>query len=231
MYEDEDVEDLYHNEVKEYSKGWTLPKHKRWRRKRNRLVTNHLNNFAPTERECNDCEGYMATLSLEDIRNIAAIRNEDLDLSDEALPDELIRVCINTLSSSKMTPEEEALGYFTRRKLKKLSTWNEWEAGEHKQINQFMKQQMFGPPVPLHLIPEDGIVMRPHWQYKMKRDGTRRSRMCCNGSKEAVPHLHAVASTWSSCVELPVQRMFLGICAALELNIYGSDIIDTYAHS
>ena len=34
-----------------------------------------------------------------------------------------------------MTPKEEALGYFTRRKLKKLSTWNEWEAGEHKQIN------------------------------------------------------------------------------------------------
>ena len=109
VYEDDDVEDLYHNEVKEYSKGWTLPKHKRWRRKRNRLVTNHLNTFAPTERECNDCEGYMATLSLEDIRNIAAIRNEDLDLSDEVLPDELIRVCINTLSSSKMTPEEEAL--------------------------------------------------------------------------------------------------------------------------
>ena len=70
VYEDDDVEDLYHNEVKEYSKGWTLPKHKRWRRKRNCLVTNHLNNFAPTKQECNDCEGYVATLSVEDIRNM-----------------------------------------------------------------------------------------------------------------------------------------------------------------
>ena len=65
----------------------------------------------------------------------------------------------------------------------------------------------------------------------MKRDGTRRSRICCNGSKEAVPHLHAIASTWSSCVELPVQRLFLGISAVLELDIYGSDVTDAYAHS
>ena len=103
-----------------------------------------------------------------------------------------------------MTPEEEALGYFARRKLKRLATWNEWEAGEHKQISQFMKQKMFGDPIdPLHIL-DNGIIMRPHWQYKMKRDGTRRSRMCCDGSKNAVPKLHTVASTWSSCVEMPV---------------------------
>ena len=82
-----------------------------------------------------------------------------------------------------------------------------------------MKQQMFGDPIDPLLMPNNGIIMRSHWQYKMKRDGTRRSRMCFNGSKNAVPNLHAIASTWSSCVHLPVQRLFLGICAALELNI------------
>ena len=55
--------------------------------------------------------------------------------------------------------------------------------------------------------------------------------MCCNGSKKAVPQLHAVASTWSSCVELPVQRLFLGICADAGLTIYGGDATDAYAHS
>ena len=55
--------------------------------------------------------------------------------------------------------------------------------------------------------------------------------MCCNGSKRAVPALHAVASTWSSCVELPVQRLFLGISAALNLTIYGGDATDAYAHA
>ena len=55
--------------------------------------------------------------------------------------------------------------------------------------------------------------------------------MCCNGSKKAAPQLHAVASTWSSCVELPVQRVFLGIAADLGLTVYGGDATDAYAHS
>ena len=55
--------------------------------------------------------------------------------------------------------------------------------------------------------------------------------MCCNGSKKAVPQLLAVAITWSSYVELPVQRLFLGICADAGLKIYGGDATDTYARS
>ena len=56
--------------------------------------------------------------------------------------------------------------------------------------------------------------------------------MCCNGLKKAVPQLHAVASTWSSCVELPIQWLFLGICANTGLTInYGGDTTDAYAHS
>ena len=55
--------------------------------------------------------------------------------------------------------------------------------------------------------------------------------MCCNDCKKAVPQLHAVASTWSSCVELPVQRLFMGLCADMGLTIYGSDVTDAYAHS
>ena len=55
--------------------------------------------------------------------------------------------------------------------------------------------------------------------------------MCVNGSKKTAPTLHAVASTWSSCVELPIQRLFLGISAALNLIVYGADAINTYAHS
>ena len=46
-----------------------------------------------------------------------------------------------------MTPEEESLGFFTCLKLQKLNTWEEWEKGEHKQLNQFYLQHMFGEPV------------------------------------------------------------------------------------
>ena len=55
--------------------------------------------------------------------------------------------------------------------------------------------------------------------------------MFCNGSKHAAPQLHAVDSTCSSCTELPIQRLFLGMCAHSGLTIYGGDSTDTYAHS
>ena len=51
--------------------------------------------------------------------------------------------------------------------------------------------------------------------------------MCCNGSKKVAPQLHAVASTWSYCVELPVQQVFLGIAADLCLTVYGGDTTDS----
>ena len=93
-----------------------------------------MQKYAPTEA---DSEEHVPTLSVEDIRAIASIRFTDRDMSEDAIPSEMIKVCINTLNSDFMTPEEQALGYFTRKKLQRLSTWDEWLAGEAKQLNQF----------------------------------------------------------------------------------------------
>ena len=65
----------------------------------------------------------------------------------------------------------------------------------------------------------------------MKCSGVGRLRMCCNGSKNTAPQLHAVASTWSSYAELPVQRVFLGIAADLGNIIYDGDATDAYDHA
>ena len=43
--------------------------------------------------------------------------------------------------------------------------------------------------------------------------------------------LHAIVSTWSSCVELPIQRLFVGLCAQKGLCMYGGDACDAYAHA
>ena len=82
---------------------------------------------------------------------------------------------------------------------------------------------MFGEPIDPNLIKGVKVILRPHWQYSVKQSGVWRSRMCCNGSKQAAPQLHAVASTWSSCVKLPVKRVFLGIDADLGLTVFGDD--------
>ena len=143
---------------------------------------------------------------------------------------ELIECLIHAIQSKDTTPEEQALGFFTRKKLKTLSTWDLWHKGETKQLNQFKDLQMFGKPtiVNKELKP---IILRPHWQYNVKRDGTRRARLCCNGSKYAAPILHALALTYSSCVDHPIQRLFFSIVARFNKHVYGGDAKDAYAHS
>ena len=115
------------------------------------------------------------TLSIDKIQAIDAIkpshRHSQLDMSPEAIPTEMIQLCINTLQSHAVTPKEEVLGYFTRKKLQQLSTWDKWKAGETKQINQFHSQGMFGTSVHPDSIPNGSIILRPHWQYAVKRSG------------------------------------------------------------
>ena len=170
----------------------------------------------------------VAQLSLEDIRAIAAIRFPDIDFTDPSVSTEEIGVHINAIQSKSLTPEEEALGHFTRRKLKTLSTWPKWQAGERQQLDHFHSLGMYGSPVKR---PADAIVLRPHWQYRVKGDGTRRSRNCCDGSPRSAPVLHGIASTYSSCVDQPVQRLFVALSAHLGFPIYGGDAKDAYAHS
>ena len=220
------MEDFYHNEIKEHSKQ-TLPDKQQWKKLKESHVQALMSKFAPRE---NDYACHIMALNIESIRAITAITT-GLGFSEAEIPHEMIHIAINTLTSDAITPEEEAMGHFIRKKLRKLSTWKEWEQGEHKQLDQFHLQEMFGSPIDPDMLPKDAVILRAHWQYAIKRSGVRRSRLCCNGSKNAAPQLHAVASTWSSCVELPTQRLFLALAAANGLSIFGADITDAYAHS
>jgi hypothetical protein len=166
-------------------------------------------------------------LDYDTIRAIAALRF-DVDTSEQSLPSEMIDLVINAISSSAITPEEQALGHYTRQKLKSLSTWDKWKAGEMKQLDQMHALRMYGEP---QRRPSNAIVLRIHWQYTLKRCGEQRSRNCCDGSKRAAPLLHAVASTYSSCVEQPIQRLFFALAAQQDLQVYGGDAVDAYAHS
>ena len=84
-------------------------------------------------------------------------------MSEDGIPTEMIKVIINTLGSDAITPEEQQLGYFARNKLQKLNKWDQWLAGETKQIDQFMNQGMFGSPMSRSELPADVVILRPHW--------------------------------------------------------------------
>ena len=177
-------------------------------------------------RETNDDE-HTPELTVDSLRAIASIRYPDLDFSDDVLTAEELNIACNAIQAAT-TPEEHALGKFTRRKLRKLSTWPLWQAGEFKQLDHFHSLGMFGEAIPR---PRGAIVLRPHWQYHIKRDGTRRSRNCCDGSPRAAPLLHGIASTYSSSVDQPIQRLFFALAAACNFLVFGGDAQDAFAHS
>jgi hypothetical protein len=168
-----------------------------------------------------------ASIDLIAIRAITALRF-GLDTSDDILPDDYVHLALNALQSNAITPAEQALGSFTRRKLKTLDNWSDWRDGERKQLDQFHELEMFGRPV---YRPPNSILLRPHWQYSVRRNGDRRSRNCCDGSKRAAPLLHALAKTYSSCVEQPIQRLFIALSATLDHQLFSADAKDAYAHS
>ena len=85
-------------------------------------------------------------------------------MSEEAISSEMIKVCINNLNSEHMTNKEQALKYFNRKRLKRLSTWQEWKNSESK-------QEMYGDPIHLLGLPKNAIILNPHWQYLMKPSG------------------------------------------------------------
>ena len=98
------------------------------------------------------------SLSVEDLRAIASLYHHDVDLSKETIPSEMIKMCINTLTPQHVIPVEQSFSYFTQKKLKTLSTWQEWKDGETKQLDQFHIQKMFGEPIDPISLPDSAVI-------------------------------------------------------------------------
>ena len=162
---------------------------------------------------------------LSDPEIISVIQNHLLAIADDVVKydhDGNITgdLLMKALQSELITPEEQALTSFTRRKLKTLSTWggpSGWLAAEKKQLNQFHSIKMFGPPMD---PPKHATVLRPQWTSRIKANGTRRSRLCADGSKRAAPHLYHGTDTFASSLEQPMWRLFVALCAGLGLITY-----------
>ena len=82
---------------------------------------------------------------------------------------------------------------------------------------------MYGKPCK---VPQKAIVLRLYWQYHLKHTSDKRSRNCCDGPKRATSALHTVTSTYSSCVDQLVQRLFFALAAMDDHKVYGGDVKD-----
>ena len=179
-------------------------------------------------------------LSVDQLRTISAIKSLSLSPdtiadasnfhSEDAaeLDDDHAQVLLRSLNTTTHgTSEEQSLGSFTRRKLRRLPNWKEWQDAEFKQLDSMAKQEMYGAPVS---TPRDAIILRQHWNYAIKGDGTRKARNCCDGSPRAAPQLK-LANTYSSCIEQPCMRLFLALCAHEGFTSLKVDATNAYANS
>ncbi|KAI2502403.1 hypothetical protein MHU86_12060 [Fragilaria crotonensis] len=180
-------------------------------------------------------------LSVDQLRTVSTIlsmssspRPEPFDNSlvfpgeSGELDDDHVQLLLRSLNTTTHgTPAEQSLGSFTRRKLRRLPNWKEWQDAEFKQLDSMAKQEMYGAPV---VAPKDAIVLRQHWNYAIKGDGTRKARNCCDGSPRAAPQLK-LANTYSSCIEQPCMRLFFALCAHEGYISLKVDATNAYANS
>ena len=169
--------------------------------------------------QSHDIRRIAALLSVENADSVLECRNAVQSFYD-SVDEDVALYHIQRLQTAAMTDEERALTKFSRRNLKKLSTWPEWQQSFYKQLNSHYDDGTIGYPVLKSSIgPNDaGIppqVLRIVWSNFIKTDGTRKVRACADGSKRAAPWLRGFINTYSSCIELPCQRLFFALSAAL----------------
>ena len=170
-YEDGEKEEFYHNEINAHqdwmkivptrSKKSSKPMHlnlgkskkktnsrkkyhtRFWKQLQTLSTNAILGSLAPIP---DIFEERLHSLSINDIREILTLKKtkwyENLDISEETISTKMIKLCINMLNSNAMTPEEEALGCFTCKKLKNLkrTRMNERLEKRRKLINSWSKE-------------------------------------------------------------------------------------------
>ena len=141
--------------------------------------------------------------------------------------DDLEILAIHSLNTTTHgTNDKQRLCRFTRRKLRRLSNWPDWQAAEFKQLDSMAKQDMYGSPV---FPPLNATILRQDWNDAIKSDGTRKARNCYDGSPRAAPQLK-LANTYLSSIEQPCMRMFFALGAQEGFVCLKVDATNAYAN-
>lgn len=140
---------------------------------------------------------------------------------------------INRLQVQDMTDEERALPKFTRRRLKRLSNWDIWDAAFDKQLDSHFKSGAINHPVPRPISTKlnPSHILRIQWANIVKDNGDRKARACIDGSKRSAPTLRELAQTYASCIDTTCMRLFFALCAQQGLIITSADTENAYQQS
>lgn len=116
---------------------------------------------------------------------------------------------------------------FTLSQLRKRSDWPAWLESQYKMLNQYRAQGMFSEPMPL---PSNSNALRMLWIYLQKHNGTRKSRMVCNGSPRQKGTI-MLGHTYANSLEAASERLFWAITAQENLIAVGADVSNAFAEA
>jgi dUTP pyrophosphatase len=115
----------------------------------------------------------------------------------------------------------------TRRKLKKLDNWKEWQKSEWLQLEQYENQDTFGPPCQL---PVNANCLDLLWCYNIKDNGTLKARCVCNG-KPSNKNTAVFGYTFAKSLDQVGSRIFWATAAAKNMMVRGADASNAFAEA
>ena len=137
-------------------------------------------------------------------------------------------------SSYELVPSGDVLNVvtrvmrLTRGKLMKQTDWDEWQASEFLQLNQYDAQGMFGQPV---AITEGMACFHSVRTYAIKAlDSRKKARWACDGSPRS-GQAKILDKTYANCVDQTSSRLFYAVAAAENLLIFGADVLNAFAEA
>jgi len=113
------------------------------------------------------------------------------------------------------------------RKAVKSDDWHEWRDSEFAQLDQYMKQGMFGTPVARSSCMS---VFHLLWTYSIKAvDNRKKARCVCDGSSRG--QVRILDHTYANSLEHTGARIFYSVAAAENLVIYGADATNAFGEA
>ncbi len=111
--------------------------------------------------------------------------------------------------------------------------WIQWDTACDKQLEAHYTAGAFLDPIPRppHVPGTRLNILRIHWTFAIKDDGTRKARATMDGSKRAAPWLRVAVKTYASCVGQSSMKLFFAISAATNKIVIIADTTNAYQQS
>ena len=156
--------------------------------------------------------------------NILAAYLQEIKFNETFLDHDLETPLLNLI---KVKKKPKGMAQFSRKQLKQRDDWNDWCKSEHKQLDLYDLQNMFGKPVP---APPNANILNLLWTYGIKTDGTKKARCVCNGNPKRKGTV-TLAHTFAACLEQPGARTFWSSAAYFNMIVMGADASNAFAEA